>query len=200
MKNIIESIQLKYSQKTIQSLCKKILKKHSLNSEGDIKNLHDLAFWLYIYEENKAVTEVINLTRDMSFNGKYTIWDYVHSMWALKARILRKAGKNKESWSIINSIIEHSLIPVKLCDTQEEMEKERNKELNNKKYEDIHYKENIKTSFEEGDEKSAREWMFLSVSQLIRYKEEAAYPALIKIDNQIEKDITEYIGILKMQQ
>lgn len=50
MQEVITGIQQKVDKKTVQSLCKKVLKKCSFNSQNDLYNLVDIAYWLYIYE------------------------------------------------------------------------------------------------------------------------------------------------------
>ena len=84
-----ELIQNEIDKKKVQSLCKKILKKCSFNSERDLGNITDLATWLYIYGEEDKAVKVCELLENMEFTGNYNLWDAVDMTQCLKARICR---------------------------------------------------------------------------------------------------------------
>jgi len=48
MEETIKRIEESIDRKKVQSLCKKILKKCSFKSTGDLGNVTELASWLYV--------------------------------------------------------------------------------------------------------------------------------------------------------
>ena len=74
MQNVITGILEKSDKKKVQSLCKKILKKCSFNSQSDLYNIVDLAYWLYIYGETDDSIQVCDLLKDLEFTGNYNLW------------------------------------------------------------------------------------------------------------------------------
>ncbi len=198
MTELLENIKNKYSSKKIKSLCTKLQKKCSLNSGNDLCNLQNLAFWMYILNDIQNAIKLSDITKDMVFNGKYSIWDHVHCIWALKARVLREESNVEEAQKIINMIVENNLKPNKFFTTKEAMlESEEAFRKERITHDQIIYKEEIERDLSEGDIKGANEWRFSSMIKLIRYKEEGVYPDLIEKDDLIEKEIQEYINILK---
>lgn len=197
MTELLENIKSEYSKKIIISLCNKLQKKCSFNSENDIRNLKNLVFWLYILGDTENSRRLIDLTANVVFNGKYNIWDYIHGMWALKARILREKGDTAEAQKIIGAIIANDLTPNKYITTFEEMRNHRADQIKRTTYEGIGYKEKIESDLSDGDVNGANIWRFGSMVKYIRYKEEGVYPDLIEKDDLIEKEIQEFIEILR---
>ncbi|WDF64196.1 DUF6707 family protein [Flavobacterium sp. KACC 22763] len=199
MKELFENIRLKHQNKIVTSLCKKLQEKCSFNSEKDIRNLNDLAFWIYIIGDLENAIKIIDETTNVSFNGKYNVWDYIHNLWMLKVRILRERGNLSEANKIIEKIIEHDLIPNEVFDTKEKKERLREKIINRTIYSEINCKEEIESSLIDNDIKEANNWRFIAIIKMIRYKEEGVYPDLIQKNQLIESDIYDYINILKNQ-
>jgi len=152
---------------------------------------------MYIYGDKENALKLIDLTKEVAFDGKYTIWDFIHCMLALKARILKEKGNTTEAQKIIEAIIANDLTPNKLFDTQEKMKNFRAKRINRTTYEEIGYKEKIESDLSNGDIKGANIWRFGSIVKYIRYKEEGVYPDLVEKDDLIEKEIQEFIEILR---
>lgn len=96
MQEVITAIQQKVDKKKVQSLCKKVLKKCSFNSQNDLWNLMDIAFWLYIFEYFDEAIQVCDLFNGMQFTGNYNLWSAAEGAFCLKARILRERGKTEE--------------------------------------------------------------------------------------------------------
>ncbi|WP_286966054.1 DUF6707 family protein [Flavobacterium sp. UBA4854] len=198
MIDLLENIKNKYSKKNVQSLCKKLQKKCSFKSENDISNLTDLAFWMYILGDIDNAEKLIDLTKEVVFDGKYNIWDYIHTMWALKARILREKGNIEVAKKISATITANDRKLNKFFDTSEKMERFREDFIKRTTYEGIGYHEEIESELSNGDIKGANIWRFGSIMKYIRYKEEGIYPDLIEKDNQIEEEINEFVKILKL--
>ena len=81
MQEIINDIQNRVDKKTVQSLCKKVLKKCSFNSQNDLGNLIDIAFWLYVFEYCDEAIQVCDLFNDMQFTGNYNLWSAAEGLW-----------------------------------------------------------------------------------------------------------------------
>ncbi|WP_343617418.1 DUF6707 family protein [Flavobacterium sp.] len=197
MIDLLEEIKNKYSKKNIQSLCTKLQKKCSFKSENDIDNLKNLAFWMYILGDTDNTLKLIDLTKDVDFDGKYNIWDYIHTMWALKSRILREKGDVDEAKKVSSAITLNDLTPNKFFDTPEKIKSYRENFIKRTTYEGIGYHEEIENELSNGDIKGANVWRLGSIMKYIRYKEEGIYPDLIEKDDLIEKEINEFIDIVK---
>jgi hypothetical protein len=74
MQELISDIEQKVDKKTVRSLCNKVLKKCSFNSQKDLCNLIDIAYWLYIFEYYDEAVQVCDLFNDMQFTGDYSLW------------------------------------------------------------------------------------------------------------------------------
>lgn len=107
MEDIIKNILETVSQKKVKSLCTKILKKFSFSSERDLKNIADLATWLYIYEYYDEMLKVCDLLANMTFEDDYNIWAYPDLCMCLKSRVYKEKGLIKESQDIVKTINEH---------------------------------------------------------------------------------------------
>lgn len=199
MKELFNNIKAKHQNKMVISLCDKLLKKCSFNSEKDVRNLTNLAFWVYIIGDLENSVRIVDQTTNIIYNGKYNVWDYIHTLWMLKVRIFREEGNLSEAEKIIEKIIEHDLIPSGVFDTKEKKARMREKIINRTTYNEINCKEEIENSLADHDIKEANNWRFIAITKIIRYKEEGVYPDLIQKDQLIESDIYDYINILKTQ-
>ena len=56
-----EELSLKYKEKNIVKLCKKLSKSFALTRSKDMTNLYELAFWLYIYDYKDEILNIYNL-------------------------------------------------------------------------------------------------------------------------------------------
>lgn len=179
MEELIKLIQNEIDKKKVQSLCKKILKKCSFNSERDLGNITDLATWLYIYGEEDKAVKVCELLENMEFTGNYNLWDAVDMTQCLKARICRLRGLWEEHDRMINRVNEH-----------------RNPELygNNLSWYRQTLKENIKEDETFSPRSHAYGWRLVEIQYAIQYLEAGGFPIP---DEEFEKDIQADIDILK---
>ena len=107
MEEVIKGIQQKVDKKKVQSLCNKVLKKCSFNSQNDLCNLLDIAYWCYIFEYYDEAIQVCDLFNDMQFTGNYNLWSSADGALCLKSRILRERGEIEESKKLVERINEH---------------------------------------------------------------------------------------------
>lgn len=56
-----DELSLKYKEKNIVKLCKKLSKRFALTRSKDMTNLYELAFWLYIYDYKDEILNIYNL-------------------------------------------------------------------------------------------------------------------------------------------
>ena len=61
MKMNFDELSLKYKEKNIVKLSKKLANSFALTRSKDMTNLHDLAFWLYIYDYKDEILNIYNL-------------------------------------------------------------------------------------------------------------------------------------------
>lgn len=104
VKNIIQEIMDKVDKKNVQSNCKKLLKKCKFKSTVDMEYLQDLGIWLYIYGHYEEAIKVCNIIKEIQFDGNYTLWFHIDTLYCIKARILREHGDITESKEIIKFI------------------------------------------------------------------------------------------------
>lgn len=100
----IEAILEKTDRKRVISFCKKVLKKCSFTAWNDLRNLGDLAAWLYVYGEYEDALKVCDIVKDVSFTGNYTLWEEVDMLLCIKARILREAGEQQQAEELVRFI------------------------------------------------------------------------------------------------
>ena len=179
MQNVITGILEKSDKKKVQSLCKKILKKCSFNSQSDLYNIVDLAYWLYIYGETDDSIQVCDLLKDLEFTGNYNLWSAVEDTLCLKARIMRERGDDEACKNLIDRVNEH-----------------RNPEL----YVNLvdWYRETLNINIKSDDEyhpgKIHPGWRFVKLRSAVRYREAGKFPIP---DEEFEKDISELLDYLK---
>lgn len=179
MQEVITAIQQKVDKKKVQSLCKKVLKKCSFNSQNDLWNLMDIAFWLYIFEYFDEAIQVCDLFNDMQFTGNYNLWSAAEGAFCLKARILRERGKTEERKKLVERINEH-----------------RHPELyiNGVKW----YRETVNINIQADDEYHPKGihpgWRFVKLKAAITNREAGNYPIP---DEEFESDIAELLIYLK---
>ena len=179
LQEVIESIEQKVDKKTVQSLCKKVLKKCSFNSQNDLFNLCDIAFWLYIYEYYDEAIEVCDLFNDMQFTGNYNLWSSADGAFCVKARILRERGEIAESKKLVERINEHRHpeLYINLVDW---------------------YRETLNINIQSDDEYHTKGihpgWRFVKLKVAIKNREGGNHPIP---DEEFESDIAELLVYLK---
>ena len=177
MEELIQHIQETVNRKQVQSLCKKILKKCSFKSKGDLANVSTLAVWLYVYGYEKEAMDVCDILLPLEFTGNYDLWGHTDLALCLKARILREQGITEGREELLNKVNEH-----------------RDAELyqNNLKW----YTDTVNRNIESDDAyhpgKIIPGWRMEKLRHAIRYREAGGYPLP---DEVLEEDI----GTLKEQ-
>jgi len=166
-------------KKPITSLCKKISKKFSYKSSNDLENLANLVTWLYIYNYYDEALEICDLINEIKFNGNYTLWDNIDTLYCIKARILREQGSLTNSNEIVCFVNQY-----------------RNPHL----YKNIvdwfenTLDFNIKNAIEQFNSKSlATNWRLVKLQCAIKYREAGNFPIS---NTALEKIISEQITIL----
>lgn len=179
MQELISDIEQKVDKKTVRSLCNKVLKKFSFNSQKDLWNLIDIAYWLYIFEYYDEAIQVCDLFNDMQFTGDYNLWSAAEGALCLKSRIKRERGDIEESNKLIERINEH-----------------RHPELyiNNVKW----YRETVNLNIKSDDEYHTRGiypgWRFIKLKTAIKDREAGNHPIS---DDEFEQDIAVLLDYLK---
>ena len=179
MKDIIERIANAVDKKKVQSLCKKILKKCDLKTQGSLVNVSDLAVWLYIYGYLKEAVAICDIIGNLEFTGNYTLWNYTDNALCLKARIMREQGNCIGREMILQKVNEH-----------------RHPELypNLVDWYRVTLNENIKSDDEYHPKRINDGWRIIKLKFAIRYKEAGGHPIP---DEEFENDIQEIKDILK---
>lgn len=179
MQEVLTGIQQKVEKKRVQSLCKKVLKKFSFNSQNDLYNLEEIAYWLYIYDYYDEAIEVCDLFNDMQFTGNYNLWSAADGAFCLKSRILREREDIDESKKLVERINEH-----------------RHPELyiNNVKW----YRETLNINIQADDEYHTKGiypgWRFVKLKVAIKNREAGNHPIS---DEEFEQDIVVLLEYLK---
>ena len=179
MEELIERIMASAKEKTIKSLCRKILKKCSFRSKNDLSNVTLLATRLYAcgYEDDAAA--VCDLLSGITFSGNYDIWDRADYAACLKARILREKGITEGYEELLKRVNEH-----------------RDPEL----YPNIaeYYRTTLNRNIESDDQahpgKKGDFWRLNKLIHAVRYREAGGFPIP---DEELETDIRELKDTLK---
>ena len=179
MQEVITGIQQKVEKKAVQSLCKKVLKKCSFNSQSDLNNLEDIAYWLYVFEYYDEAIQVCDLFNEMQFTGNYSLWSAADGAFCLKSRILRERGELEESKKLVERINEH-----------------RHPELYINTVE--WYRETLNINIKSDDEYHTKGiypgWRFVKLKVAVKDREAGNYPIP---DEEFEHDIAELLTYLK---
>ena len=93
--NVVLSLS-SLSNKRIESLSKKVLKKMSFSSSKDLSNLEELCCWLYIYGYVIELKKFYSIIFSLSFCGNYDIWTPIECMLSLIYYITSK-DKNTQN-------------------------------------------------------------------------------------------------------
>lgn len=107
----VEQAQNEVSQKVIQKLTKSILKKarmaettsrskFSLKSMKNVREIYELAAYLFVFENYDLCYDVCCILDGVSFTGDYGVWDFVAKCRTMKSaidRMHRREGKAQQS-------------------------------------------------------------------------------------------------------
>ena len=165
-----------------------------------MENLCHLACWLYVYGRPDAALECISLTKNVPFDQNYNVWTFIHAMWGLEIRILREIGEFGKAGVIAGLMDEHMLMPNKILDTPEKMEKHEEKRRARFGI-GPEWNAGIEVSYLDKVESAdslarANAWRFVALLKLIGATETGLYPNLNSKRDIVEKVIAEYIGVL----
>ena len=180
MNTLLQNITDNIPKKNVQSLAKKLLKKCNFKSTKDMEMLSDLALWLYIYNYSNESIQLCNLVQNIEFNGDYTFWDNIDSLYCLKARILREQGLKKEAKEIIKFV---------------------NMYREPKLYKNIveWFTQTLDLNIQNASATSkslAKHWRLLKLNRAICYKEAGKFPIP---DRKLEIIIKDLIDILSLE-
>lgn len=199
MKKIIfEELSLKYNEKNIIKLSKKLSKSCSLTKSKDVENLCALAYWLYIYGYKDEVLGIyklvdIELPQKVNFN----IWTWILSIWGLQAYIYELNGKTIKKDIIIEKMNKIYSIPRRDGQTQQEAWELHQRIANRQTYEEICNKTEIERCIANNDKKIELLYRFTALYSMISYGITGSYPALEKNKEILKNEINNYVEILK---
>lgn len=181
MNELIQTIMDTVNKKSVQSNCKKILKKCNMKSAKDVGLVTELAIWLYIYGYSREAGLVCDLFKNVQFNGNYTLWSSIDSAYCLKARILREQGQLDERNKIIEFVNQY-----------------RKPEL----YENlvdwftVTIENNIQSNLKDNSKSGAKSWRLVKFEKAVAYKEAGNFPIE---DDVLEKIIVELKELLSQE-
>lgn len=197
-KEIFEELSLKYNEKNIIKLSKKLSKSCSLTKSKDVENLCALAYWLYIYEYKDEVLSIyqlvdIELPQKVNFN----IWTWILSIWGLQAYIYELNGKTIKKDIIIEKMNKIYSIPRRDGQTQQEAWELHQRIANRQTYEEICNKTEIERCIANNDKKIELLYRFTALYSMISCGITGSYPALEKNKEILKNEINNYVEILK---
>ncbi|MDD7410582.1 DUF6707 family protein [Fusobacterium gastrosuis] len=89
-----EELILKYKEKNIIKLSKKLSKSFSLSKSKDVAVLCELAYWLYIYGYEDKILDIYSLVNiGLPIKVNFDIWTWILSIWGLQAYIYEQNGE-----------------------------------------------------------------------------------------------------------
>ncbi|MCM1127539.1 MAG: hypothetical protein NC429_13840 [Lachnospiraceae bacterium] len=194
---IFEEIRQACTEKKIISLCKKLQKKCSFNSGADMVNLTELAYWLFVYgyeEMAMRVCRYSHIEDPQPMKVNYNVWDFILFIWGLEAYMYRKQGKESACQERIGAMDRVWSIPTRYYDTVEK-QRANNQGIRSRLTYDIAIS---RAEIERSDSKfDANEWRFGALFDMIGYGVTGFYPQLEERKEELQKDIDEYINILR---
>lgn len=188
MNNLFESIMEKHSQRKIQSLCKKLIKKCSFNSGADARNLTDLAYWLFVYGYYDDVHSVYEFSTQAKFPGKgiFNVWSFLHDLWGLE--IYLSPDKPERNSEIIAEIEKHIVTAPMYNELAEKLRRERID------FDFVSCEKKFKS-----DDRSAlaMEYRIAGLQEMIGMTYIGIYPKLLADKQKIDAKIEEYLDVLQ---
>ena len=198
MKMNFDELSLKYKEKNIVKLSKKLAKSFALTRSKDMTNLHVLAFWLYIYDYKDEILNIYNLVNiDIPEKIDFNIWTWILSVWGLQAYIYESEGEISKKDEIVANMKKVYSVPRTKEDTEESTWKFYTRIAGRQTLESVSYTDKIESAIQSGNKSSETAYRFSGLSNMISYGVTGFYPHLVENRDKLEEKIKEYIQYLR---
>ena len=198
MRMNFDELSLKYKEKNIVKLSKKLAKSFALTRSKDMTNLHDLAFWLYIYDYKDEILNIYNLVNiDIPEKIDFNIWTWILSIWGLQAYIYESKGETNKKDEIVANMKKVYSVPRTKEDTEESTWKFYTRIAGRQTLESVSYVDKIESAIQSGNKSSETAYRFSGLSNMISYGVTGFYPHLVENRDKLEEMIKEYIQYLR---
>ncbi|EJP24659.1 hypothetical protein HMPREF1140_2006 [Lachnoanaerobaculum sp. ICM7] len=193
-----DELSLKYKEKNIVKLCKKLSKSFALTRSKDMTNLYELAFWLYIYDYKDEILNIYNLVNiDIPEKIDFNIWTWILSIWGLQAYIYETEGEINKKDEIVANMKRVYSVPRTKEDTQENTWKFYLKIAGRQTLESVSYEAEIERAIQTENKKGEEAYRFSGLCKMISYGVTGFYPLLVENRDKLEERIKEYIQYLR---
>jgi hypothetical protein len=193
-----DELSLKYKEKNIVKLCKKLSKSFVLTRSKDMTNLYELAFWLYIYDYKNEILNIYNLVNiDIPEKIDFNIWTWILSIWGLQAYIYETEGEINKKDEIVANMKRVYSVPRTKEDTQENTWKFYLKIAGRQTLESVSYEAEIERAIQTENKKGEEAYRFSGLCKMISYGVTGFYPHLVENRDKLEERIKEYIQYLR---
>lgn len=193
-----DELSLKYKEKNIVKLCKKLSKSFFLTRSKDMTNLYELAFWLYIYDYKNEILNIYNLVNiDIPEKIDFNIWTWILSIWGLQAYIYETEGEINKKDEIVANMKRVYSVPRTKEDTQENTWKFYLKIAGRQTLESVSYEAEIERAIQTENKKGEEAYRFSGLCKMISYGVTGFYPHLVENRDKLEERIKEYIQYLR---
>ena len=193
-----DELSLKYKEKNIVKLCKKLSKSFALTRSKDMTNLYELAFWLYIYDYKDEILNIYNLVNiDIPEKIDFNIWTWILSIWGLQAYSYETEGEINKKDEIVANMKRVYSVPRTKEDTQENTWKFYLKIAGRQTLESVSYEAEIERAIQTENKKGEEAYRFSGLCKMISYGVTGFYPLLVENRDKLEERIKEYIQYLR---
>lgn len=193
-----EELSLKYKEKNIVKLCKKLSKSFALTRSKDMTNLYELAFWLYIYDYKDEILNIYNLVNiDIPEKIDFNIWTWILSIWGLQAYIYESKGETNKKDEIVANMKKVYSVPRTKEDTEESTWKFYARIAGRQTLESVSYANEIERAIQTENKKGEEAYRFSGLCKMISYGVTGFYPHLVENRDKLEDRIKEYIQYLR---
>ena len=193
-----DELSLKYKEKNIVKLSKKLAKSFALTRSKDMTNLHDLAFWLYIYDYKDEILNIYNLVNiDIPEKIDFNIWTWILSIWGLQAYIYESEGAISKKDEIVANMKKVYSVPRTKEDTEESTWKFYTRIAGRQTLESVSYADEIERAIQNENKKGEEAYRFSGLCKMISYGVTGFYPQLVENRYKLEEKIKEYIEYLR---
>lgn len=194
-----EELSLKYKEKNIVKLCKKLSKSFALTRSKDMTNLYELAFWLYIYDYKDEILNIYNLVNiDIPEKIDFNIWTWILSIWGLQAYIYESKGETNKKDEIVANMKKVYSVPRTKEDTEESTWKFYTRIAGRQTLESVSYADEIERAIQNENKKGEEAYRFSGLCKMISYGVTGFYPHLVENSDKLEDRIKEYIQYLRV--
>ena len=193
-----EELSLKYKEKNIVKLCKKLSKSFALTRSKDMTNLYELAFWLYIYDYKDEILNIYNLVNiDIPEKIDFNIWTWILSIWGLQAYIYESKGDTNKKDEIVANMKKVYSVPRTKEDTEESTWNFYARIAGRQTLESVSYADEIERAIQTENKKGEEAYRFSGLCKMISYGVTGFYPHLVENRDKLEDRIKEYIQYLR---